>query len=770
MSEATANRGFSRMLGVLLVVVATVDAQQADGPENLLRLAGARQVRASAPTRPGPLTGLTDGDKQTTVTAPARTDWPLDVVYGFAGDTVAPERLVIHLPAPQKHVGTARVEVLVSTLSDATGFRSLRSDPIPRGKRSLSLRLPAAAARWILVRMHPPRQVERIAVCELEILGRRGPPRSQYAFKESPAKAVEVLARLESRVGGQGGLAADEVSLMKDAKDGKLDQWTFAEAALVASGVVNARERKRYLAHLTRLEKDARNAVAKTPSVFGKGERLLTWLHQHALQKGYVHKQTDLSVLLDTQTFNCVSSAVIYNVLGRRLGLDVRAIEVPDHALSILYDGTEHADVETTTPKGFNPARDRATLALFEKQTGFRYIPDRARDRRRELDTAKLVAAIYYNRGVSFTELQDYRRALLSYFKALSLDPESATAVKNVLAALANWSTHLSKTGGFAEAIKVVSTGLELAPEDATLLHNRRVIWGQWAQSEIEATHRKEALAILERAAAAVPDGGFLEMQSWVFIQEGQALLDKGAFRQALAVASPGFKVLSPQPKRILRDWCADLYVRWANGELDQARYGATWSVLDEASRAHPEDKRYPRMLAYLTQEWSEAIHGAEGPANAEALLRDLVSKKPKSEEVRQAARAYVQRRVIESGKAARHAEALATAERCRSMIGEAADADRLLRSVHDSWADHFRRQNDWAAVLGVYEKAIQRLPKDPHLTRNAIASWDSWARTFIDKKDWAGAVKIYEKAVAHIPNAGLRNNLEYCRKKLADQ
>ena len=90
-------------------------------------------------------------------------------------------------------------------------------------------------------------------------------------------------------------------------------------------------------------------------------------------------------MLLDGKTFNCVSSAVIYNIIALRLGLDVRAIEVPDHAFSIVYDGTAHMDVETTTPLGFNPARDQ--IEAFERMTGFRYIPQiasrpAARDRR----------------------------------------------------------------------------------------------------------------------------------------------------------------------------------------------------------------------------------------------------------------------------------------------------------------------------------------------------------------------------------------------------
>ena len=62
-----------------------------------------------------------------------------------------------------------------------------------------------------------------------------------------------------------------------------------------------------------------------------------------------------------------------------------RAIEVPEHAFAILYDGTRHADVETTTSSGFDPARDVTSQEQFYAKTGFQYIPDSNRDQRQRL-------------------------------------------------------------------------------------------------------------------------------------------------------------------------------------------------------------------------------------------------------------------------------------------------------------------------------------------------------------------------------------------------
>ena len=186
------------------------------------------------------------------------------------------------------------------------------------------------------------------------------------------------------------------------------------------------------------------------PQVYG-ARRCSTRVHQRVLTGGYQSEQTDLSVLLDTGKFNCVSSAVLYNVLALELGLDARAIEVPDHAFSVVYDGADHMDVETTTAEGFNPARER--IAAFEELTGFRYIPQSDKANRREIGAAGLAALIYYNHAVADLQAGRYREALVANFRAMSLDQEFVSAVKNAIAALANWSAELARQGEWERGV-----------------------------------------------------------------------------------------------------------------------------------------------------------------------------------------------------------------------------------------------------------------------------------------------------------------------------
>src|SRR5262249_52511052 len=88
----------------------------------------------------------------------------------------------------------------------------------------------------------------------------------EYPFAVAPNKAFEKLAEVE-KAGHKIALTPDEAALIEDARDGKLDRFSFAEACLIASGVTDAAARKKYLSELDRIEADARKSLdgAKTP-------------------------------------------------------------------------------------------------------------------------------------------------------------------------------------------------------------------------------------------------------------------------------------------------------------------------------------------------------------------------------------------------------------------------------------------------------------------------------------------------------------------------
>src|SRR5206468_3372539 len=118
-------------------------------------------------------------------------------------------------------------------------------------------------------------------------------------------------------------------------------------------------QRKKYLTQLDAIEKDARKAFDGADSTADKGKKLLKVLHDGPMSKGYSAEQTDLTVLLAEGRFNCVSSAVLYNIIATRVGLEVQGMAIPagpsvtGHIFSVLKDGTREIPIETTHPLGF---------------------------------------------------------------------------------------------------------------------------------------------------------------------------------------------------------------------------------------------------------------------------------------------------------------------------------------------------------------------------------------------------------------------------------
>lgn len=684
-----------------------------------------------------------------------------DIVFAFDNAPVALEKLTVVLPPEMKGKPSApRIEILASTLSPHAGFQSIRTCMLKPKAGKQEFPFLAIGARWILLRISPAHGEKQVTFAEIGVWGGKGQPVTHYAFAEAPAKAFSVLSQLKQLVKVR--ISRDEASLFADAEDGKLDQWTFAEAALLASGVSDAKKRSVYLTRLDELEVGARKAVAAAKTDSEKGEKLLRYLHAESLAKGYKAKQTDLSVLLDTQTYNCVSSAVLYNVIGRRLGLDLRAIEVPDHAFSILYIDTKHADVETTNKLGFNPSRDPAIQKELLKQTGFRYIADRHPEQRREVREAGLAAIIYYNHGVQASKEKRYGEALFLYFRALNLDPEFTSAVKNVLSALANWGVELSNANKFEQALAVVNVGLDLAPKDATLLRNRKAIWSERVTEAMEAGENERALALLQEAHQQLPDGNFRAMQSWVFLRPAEKLVKQSRWENALALVESGLPQVDPDAGKELLDWRRGLFLRWSNAQLKQKEFAQSIKILERGRTIDSNDPRMTKNLGYVAQEWVADTLQQQGPEQAEAVLNALLEKHGDVESIKRTAHSYVIRLVNRLRKEKKYTAALKTITRCKPFLDSEESAVRLTQGLYDFWAKGHIKEQQWEQALSVYENALKQYPGDSHLTNNSQATWDRWARGHMKTRQWSKAADVYAKAMAQLPESGFGDRLGY--------
>lgn len=296
----------------------------------------------------------------------------------------------------------------------------------------------------------------------------------------------EALARrLATLTGEPLELTDREKDLLSDAREGKLSRVTLAEAALLASGVRDEAAKKKYLDRIDALEKDARRATADARTPFDKGARLLTWLHAGPMANGYSKSQDHLPALLDEGKFNCVSSTVMYNILGKRLGLDLRGILNLGHIFSIQYDGETSKDVQTTNARGFD----------FERQSR----------NRREVGDFGVLAAVFRNTAIRMGKKEHHPEAIRAALFAQALDPQGRKQTEDVEGAFHNWCVSHFKKGGFTDALAVLTLGLEVLPDNTKLIGDRSIVYAASAKSHREKGEWAKAAKMLREAVSAHP-------------------------------------------------------------------------------------------------------------------------------------------------------------------------------------------------------------------------------------------------------------------------
>lgn len=593
---------------------------------------------------------------------------------------------------------------------------------------------------------------------------KKAKPGKDYPFAVAPHEAFAIVAELEKTSGQKHALAPVEAELFADVAAGKLTKWSFAEMALIASGVTEADRRQQYRKQLDALETEARRALAEATTDRAMADQLLRFLHGRAMAKGYESKQTLLSAVLDAGRYNCVSSAVLYNVLGRRLGLDVRAVEIPatsmsGHVFSVLRAGGAVIDVETTNKLGFNPQGKR------ERPDGEGYDPKKDRGNRREIGDRELAAVIYYNRGVDLSKAKDYHAAVVMYLRALALDATNSSAAKNILADLSNWGPKLADAGNHEDGIRVQAIGLKLAPNDSALKNNHAVLWKEYAHAEMKAGKEEQALAVARRAATVLPERDIYRLPAQLFESRGEDLVKAGQWEQALALGRRGLAKLDGAAAKELRSWRADLYLRWSDERRKKGDWNKVFAVLAQAQADDPKDTRYPSQLRYLAQERLRET-AAKEPAKLAEHVAELRKRLAGLNGLEDVIVHHVQQELRKKMDKKQYQEALAALKSHKAILGNSSEAQKLGTMIYDQWA-RSRKSDGWKSVLETYAKGLKEYPGDKLLTQNAVAASDAQGVPLMNMKKWADAKAVFEAALEYLPgNAHLQRRLEACRKQ----
>ena len=206
------------------------------------------------------------------------------------------------------------------------------------------------------------------------------------------------------------------------------DAQTLLHSALLASGVATAEE-------LATLRQRVLEVAARLPdgSPYATCRRVHQVLHQELLLGQYRTMCTQVDRAIQYGDYNCVSAAILFAVLARQAGLDVRFQAFPGHIN--CYVPQLDMDVEPTEP----PGSGRAMRPHGGR--GGQVVSD-----------AGAIARLLYNRGVAFLQQGAHADAARMLSESLLWDPHHRDTWNNLRATLNNWALDQGRRGRFDEA------------------------------------------------------------------------------------------------------------------------------------------------------------------------------------------------------------------------------------------------------------------------------------------------------------------------------
>jgi hypothetical protein len=184
-----------------------------------------------------------------------------------------------------------------------------------------------------------------------------------------------------------------EIGLWASATEG----GQAASAASAGTGPAGSAEAEALMDRLREAVQELLNSPEFPPEPREQGDYILSWMHRRFL-KTYSLQQTRLDTLLAGGRYNCVSSAVLYLILGAAADLEIRGVMTKDHAFAALRAGDEWIDVETTNPYGFDPGNRKEFQDQFGRVTGFAYVPAKNYRDRASISPVELISLIFSNR------------------------------------------------------------------------------------------------------------------------------------------------------------------------------------------------------------------------------------------------------------------------------------------------------------------------------------------------------------------------------------
>ncbi len=375
---------------------------------------------------------------------------------------------------------------------------------------------------------------------------------------------------------------------------------TLIDAALQFSGASEdslPAGRRVLLSHIELL----RNTAAGIEDQARLAELALVYMHQKIL-RAYSYPQARVDAALDTGVFNCVSSAVLYLIFARSLGLSVGGARTNDHAFCTVSVNGNPVDVETTNPYGFNPGQKKEFKDQFGKTTGFSYVPPSNYSDRRSIGEKDLLVLILYDRASLATRTRDFRAAINPAATAYQTVPSDEFLHLLVLS-VSNYTAWLGQTGEFQRAQGLIRAVEAAYGENKDLEQRSSELFHNQALTLIENGNLEDADALMGGSpdGAPIDEKDWLDISAFIVMKRAEIGSRKGGFSEGSRIIASGMEKLGRMPI-LLRSF--EAYVHNASAALFNSRnFAEARKTLTAGLAVHPESAVLRRDMQLLDEE-----------------------------------------------------------------------------------------------------------------------------------------------------------------------
>jgi len=332
---------------------------------------------------------------------------------------------------------------------------------------------------------------------------------------------------------------------------------------------------------------------------------------------------------------------------------------------------------------------------------------------------------------------------------------------------LSRWLIAAIDAEQWPDALAAATKAQAYLPADSRVRQNVAYLLQEWGEHAVAHEGIQAGVAAAASVLSLYPKAYQVKRAARSFVgRRMQELGQQADLSDALRTAKQSVALLPA--KRDQNEMLASLIGNRARPFVDARQWPEAFDVYKQAAAHFPNDKTHATLknLPFIAQEWLR-----DADDSGDAVASQLLTHFGDIRKVRQVVSAHYQRAVLALHKAGDFERSIRTATDARLVLGDSTAAKKLIRIAFDQSAAHLRKQQDWHAATAVYEQALQELPGDAKLKRNAVATWHAWAKPYLDGKEWQKAIDVYQAGLERMPNTSLfKKNIRYCEQQLVRQ